>query len=200
MTPVASKPERRCLFLNLIDNALKYAIDAHSGQKRKGAGEYYIFHPLEAAAIVSTLTSDENIIAAAALHDVVEDTEKTVEDIRLNFGDRIAEIVSSETENKRPDLPKSETWMIRKTETVEDLKNRADFAEKAVALGDKLSNMRSFYRLKLSKGDEMWSLFAQKDPAKHWWYYRSIADALASEFEDTAAWKEYDELIHKVFD
>ena len=105
--------------MNIIDKAIHFATDAHRGQYRKGGKEYYIFHPLEVACIASALTSDESVIAAAALHDTVEDTATSIEDIRREFGSRIAAIVASETENKRNRLPKSETWETRKKETIE---------------------------------------------------------------------------------
>ena len=68
-----------------------------------------------------------------------------------------------------------------------------------MTLGDKLSNMRAFYRGKRRLGGAMWDAFNQKDPAAHHWYYRAIADALSG-LSDTPAWQEYDRLIRLVFD
>ena len=79
-------------------------------------------HPLEAASIAGMLTKDEDIICAAVLHDVVEDTDRQLEEIRELFGDRVAELVSSETENKRRYLPPEATWRIRKEESLKHLK------------------------------------------------------------------------------
>lgn len=186
--------------MNIIDKAIHFATDVHSGQYRKGGKEYYIFHPLEVACIASALTSDESVIAAAALHDTVEDTATSIEDIRREFGSRIAALVASETENKRHGLPKSETWETRKKETIEKLENCSDIGVLIVTLSDKLSNMRSFYRLKFSEGEKMWLHFSQKDPKWHLWYYRSIANILKCSFENTCAWAEYDRLISIVFD
>ncbi len=78
---------------------------------------------MEAAVIVSTMTSDQNVIAAAILHDVVEDAGIAMEEIEANFGERVRELVEAETENKREDLPPSETWRIRKEESLDVLKN-----------------------------------------------------------------------------
>jgi len=66
---------------NILDRAIVFATNAHEGQFRKGTKIPYILHPLEAAAIVGTMTTDEDVIAAAALHDVVEDTDTTVEEV-----------------------------------------------------------------------------------------------------------------------
>lgn len=68
-----------------------------------------------------------------------------------------------------------------------------------VTLGDKLSNLRSFYRNKERQGSAMWAHFHQTDPEEHHWYYRTIADVL-SPLAASAAWREYDWLIRKVFD
>ena len=98
---------------------------------------------MEVAAIVSTMTDDKAIISAAMLHDTVEDTDATIEDIRREFGDKVADLVSSESENKRDNLPSSDTWKIRKQETVDRLKNESSKEVKMIALGDKLSNIRA---------------------------------------------------------
>ena len=57
--------------MTLLDEAIRFAVQAHSGQPRKGTNMPYILHPLEAAAIVATMTDDLEIIAAAVLHDLV---------------------------------------------------------------------------------------------------------------------------------
>ena len=112
--------------ISLMDRAIIFATRAHSGTYRKGTNIPYIVHPIEAAAIVSTITHDPDMIAAAVLHDVVEDTDATVEEIRFFFNDRIARLVEAESENKRKDLPPQETWMIRKMETLNFLREEAD--------------------------------------------------------------------------
>lgn len=92
--------------ISLMDRAIIFATRAHSGTYRKGTHIPYIVHPIEAAAIVATMTDDPDMIAAAVLHDVVEDTDATAEDIRLFFNDHIAKLVEAESENKRKELPR----------------------------------------------------------------------------------------------
>ena len=70
--------------------------------------------------------------------------------------------------------------------------------EAIIVLSDKLSNMRALYRGKLRLGDGMWQYFHQRDPERHRWYYRALAEALAP-LRDTPAWREYDWLIAQVF-
>ena len=67
--------------MELFEKALCFAAEKHSGQRRKRASPLYIFHPMEAALIVSTMTSDQNVLAAAVLHDTIEDAGVTAEEI-----------------------------------------------------------------------------------------------------------------------
>lgn len=173
------------------------AVRAHAGTERRGKGYPYIIHPMEAMAIVSTMTADQELLAAAALHDVVEDTDYTVDDIRAEFGDRIATLVESESDSLTPGIPEEETWHERKRAAIERLA-KASRDAKMVALGDKLSNMRAIARDYAVKGDELWNLFHVKERRDHEWHYRSLADSLR-ELEGTAAFTEFEELINQVF-
>ena len=108
--------------MDIFDKAVIFAVKAHSGALRKGTGTPYILHPLEVAAIAGTLTKDPEILAACVLHDTVEDTKTTMEDIVSAFGERVAKLVASETEDKRGDMPPSDSWQIRKEESLRELK------------------------------------------------------------------------------
>ena len=70
---------------DLVADAVAFAAKAHRGQVRKGTSTPYIVHPMEAAAIVATITNDPAVIAAAVLHDVIEDTDYTADDVRRLF-------------------------------------------------------------------------------------------------------------------
>ncbi len=184
---------------DIISKAIMFAISAHSGQQRKGSRTPAIIHAMEAATIASTLTEDNDVIAAALLHDTVEDTDVTPEQILKMFGAKIAELVASETEDKHHELPAEESWMIRKEETISRLKASDDKNIKILWMSDKLSNIRSFYRLRLKYGDRMWDDFHQKDVNKQYWYYSEIAKALI-ELENTPAYCEYVDLVNKTFE
>ena len=184
--------------MNKVTEAIEFAAKAHDGMKRKKDKTPYILHPLEAAVIVGTMTDDCDVISAAILHDVVEDTDITIEEIEEKFGSRIRKLVESETENKRDDLPPEETWRIRKEESLEELANCGDTNVLMLWLGDKLSNMRSFYRIWKVEGDSMWQSFNQKDPLQQKWYYSSIAE-LTSSLKECSAWQEYNALLKIVF-
>lgn len=184
--------------MDKVTKAIEFAARAHDGMIRKKDKTPYILHPLEAAVIVGTMTADQDVISAAALHDVVEDTPVTIEEIEENFGKRVKELVEAETEDKRADLPPENTWRIRKEESLEELANCGDTGVLMLWLGDKLANMRSFYRIWKSEGDSMWQTFNQKDPMQQKWYYSSIAE-LTSPLKEFSAWQEYNELVKIVF-
>jgi len=80
----------------LINKAVKFAIKAHSGQKRK-SGEDYVIHPILVAVITSYFSEDEDVIAAAILHDIVEDTDYTIYYIKDKFGQNVANLVEGLT-------------------------------------------------------------------------------------------------------
>ena len=183
---------------NILDRAIIFATEAHKGQFRKGTQIPYILHPMEAAVIVGTMSDDQSLIAAAALHDVVEDAGVSIEEIEEKFGKRVRALVESETEDKRAELPPSDTWRIRKEESLSVLKNTEDIAVLIVWLGDKLANMRSIYRDFKTEGVQMWQRFNQKDVKQQAWYYRSIVD-LTKRLSDTSAWLEYKTLTELVF-
>lgn len=184
--------------MDKVTKAIEFAARAHDGMMRKKDKTPYILHPLEAAVIVGTMTADSDVISAAVLHDVVEDTEITIEEIEENFGSRVRRLVESETEDKRADLPPESTWKIRKEESLEELANCGDRDVLVLWLGDKLSNMRSFYRIWKNEGESMWQSFNQKDPVQQEWYYSSIAE-LTSSLKDFSAWQEYNELLKIIF-
>ena len=182
----------------LVNKAIIFATKKHSGQVRKFSHIPYILHPLEVASIIATLTDDENVIAAGILHDTVEDTDTTPEEIREEFGKRVYALVCSETEDKISERPASETWMERKQDSLLALEFTKDIDVKRMWLADKLSNIRSFYRTYLEIGDEMWLSLNQKDKSKQGWYYKSIKNSI-NELSDTAAFAEYAELVEKIF-
>ena len=184
--------------MELVSEAIAFAVKAHDGMRRKKSSSPYILHPMEAAVIVGTMTDDQNLIAAAVLHDVVEDAGITMDEIEARFGTRVRELVQSETEDKRDNLPPAETWRIRKAESLEVLKNTEDIGVLMVWLGDKLANMRSLYRDWKVEGDAMWQRFNQKDVTEQAWYYRSIA-LLTQRLSHTSAWLEYKTLTELVF-
>ena len=183
---------------DILDRAIVFAVKAHSGTERRGKGYPYIVHPMEAVEIVASMTADQELLAAAMLHDTVEDTDVTVEQIRAEFGDRVASIVAEESDEIPAGVSEEESWHGRKQAAMDRLA-RASLDAKIVALGDKLSNMRAIARDYAVQGDNLWNLFHAKDPKDHEWHYRGLAAAL-SDLNGTRAYQEFEKLINQVFE
>lgn len=175
----------------MIQEAAKFAMKAHEGMVRKGGRMPYIYHPLEVALLVARMTKDEEVIAAAYLHDVLEDTAVTEQELEQAFGGRVLELVKAETEDK------SLTWEERKAHTIRHL-GEAPYEVKILTLADKLSNLRATARDYLFMGDELWKRFNEKRRESHKWYAKGILDGL-QDMEDCQEYQEYKELYHFVF-
>lgn len=182
----------------LVDKAIKFAVDAHANTERRGKGFPYVIHVLEAMEIVATITNDPELLAAAALHDTVEDTDVTVDVIRREFGDRIAALVQAESDEMVAGVSEEDSWRGRKQAAINRLASASHDA-KIVAMGDKLSNMRAIARDYHRDGDKLWSLFhAPGGKADHAWHYHGLAESL-SELDGTEAYREFKEAIEDVF-
>ena len=168
--------------MTLFDKAAAFAIKAHQDKTRKLGKLPYVIHPFEVATIAATMTNDEHVLSAALLHDTIEDTETTEQDLRLNFGDRVTYLVLMETEEKLADMPRWKSWQERKEKSLKELADCTDRDVKILWLSDKLSNMRSFYRSWKIEGNSFWNKMNQRDPSKassrtrmhgrnttHWW-------------------------------
>ncbi len=181
---------------SVLDKAIIFAVKAHEGQTRKDGGAY-ILHPLEVAVIAGTMTKDTDVLAAAVLHDTVEDTETTAEDILNNFGPKIAELVAHETEDKRPEMKASASWKIRKEESLAVLKD-SGINSKILWVADKLSNMRSLAKDYDILGEAVFERFNEKDPKQQRWYHETVLE-YTKELAEYFAYKEYKALFNKVF-
>jgi len=181
----------------LLDRAIVFAVEAHRNTERRGKGFPYIVHPMEAVEIVATITNDQELLAAAILHDTIEDTDVTYEQLKREFGDRIADIVYAESDRFVEGVSEENSWHARKQAAITRLAE-APHDAKVVAMGDKLSNMRAIARDYKMKGDALWQIFHVTDKESHAWHYRGLADSLA-ELKDTFAYQEFVALIEQVF-
>lgn len=176
----------------MINKAILFATNAHAGQTRKGTTIPFIVHPMEVGVIVSHITTDEEIISAAILHDTVEDCPQvTIEQIREEFGEKIATWVACESEDK------TKTWMERKQYTIDHLKTQCKEVQ-YIALADKLANIRSIARDYKQVGEKLWQRFRMKDPKVQGWYYRSLVQSL-EDLSSLEEYQEYKKLVEEVF-
>ena len=164
-----------------LNQAIAFATERHAGQLRKGTALPYILHPLETLLILSQMQADMNLQIAGVLHDTVEDTDTTIEEIAALFGDDVASLVNHHSEDK------SKSWAERKTRAIMEAK-QADERIKMLILADKLSNLRAIARDYEAEGEKFWERFnAPKE--KQAWYYNGILDALSDlqQYTETAA-------------
>lgn len=184
----------------LLQKAIVFAAMKHEGVPRKGTTIPYFTHVMEAMEIVSRMTEDEEVRAAAVLHDTLEDTPTTKEELIHFFGERVAFLVDAESEDKRKDRPENETWLIRKKETIEHLLS-APHDIRMIALGDKLSNVRAMYKDYQVEGDAFWKKFNNPDPKEQGKYYCNLANVFwkDEEIRSTPAFREYTGLCSEVF-
>jgi (p)ppGpp synthase/HD superfamily hydrolase len=171
-------------------NAIIFAARKHKDQLRKGTDIPYIAHIMEVMQILIENNCSEEIVIAGILHDTLEDTKTTTDEIRRQFGSEILSIVQSETEDKSLD------WLERKSLSITHLFS-ADIATKVVCCADKLSNIRSIYADLQEIGEKVWERFnAPKDDIQL--YYERIIKAL-SEISDADMYKELENLVNDVF-
>ena len=177
--------------MTMLEEAIIYATVMHQGKVRKLQGKAFILHPMEVAQILSTMTDDEEIITAGILHDIVEDTDGTLAEIEKRFGERVAFLVASESENEYPDEDPTASWQRRKENSLIVLKNSDDNGVKMLWLADKLANIRSLAGAYSEKGEAVWEQLHQSDPEMQCWYYRSIAEIVELSLNKTGAFKEF---------
>ena len=140
------KMSRRKVNTALIIKAYNFALEHHRGQKRM-SGEDYIIHPLDVAYILADLQMDDATICAALLHDVVEDTEITHEDIVKNFGIEIAEMVAGVTKLSKIQYVTIEEQQVENYRKM-FLAMGKDIRVILIKLADRLHNMRTLSNLK----------------------------------------------------
>ena len=180
--------------MSIEELALEFAIKAHNGQIRKGEPDKpEFFHVLDVGNILKENGFDENVVAAGYLHDVVEDTKYTLEEVKKEFGDDIASLVEGASE---PD--KSLTWEERKKHTIENIK-KLDLRHKAIVCADKISNLEDLYYVFGKTGVKDFSNF-NRGYDKQKWYYTSIFESIIENEEMIPMFERYKELLIKVFD
>jgi len=147
--------------MELYETSVGLALRAHATQVRKTDGSPYITHPLTVAYIVSKHTSDETIVAAALLHDTLEDTSVGKEELVSLVGQDVVRIIEAVSENT--DLP----WEVRKAAYVESVLAGGE-AVWLVSVADKVHNATCLVRELKAKGDSVWSSFNRGKVEKLW--------------------------------
>ena len=148
----------------MIHKSIIFAAEAHNGQLRKGTQLPYIIHPMEVAQILSYIHAPEEVIIAGILHDVLEDTAVTYQDLADQFGDNVATLVSKCTNVC------SGPWRVRKQHIVTKLQTTKNQNAALILCADKISNLRSIvYDVKNVK-QAIWGRFSAPKEDVLWYY------------------------------
>lgn len=167
----------RPLLSPTLERALRRAATAHQGQARRGSGVPYFEHVVGVAIILDRLGFGEDVVIAGLLHDVVEDTDATLDDLRAEFGPAVADLVAHCSEVKLDARGRERPWIDRKRDHLAALTD-APAEARAVILADKLHNLLSI-ACDFRDGLPVWSLFhADRDSVL--WYYRTAIESSGS--------------------
>lgn len=174
-----------------LDYAILFATKAHDGQRRKSDNVSMIFHPFTVAMLLKNENMSEDCVIAGILHDVVEDTKYTLEDIENIFGRNIKNIVEEVSENKEL------LWEERKRESIDKLKNASEEG-KMLACADKVNNLETLYEIYIEKGEQTWNCFNRPKEYQKW-YYTEIYNSIMNNFNENNLTKRYKNILDKLF-
>lgn len=180
--------------MDIKEKAKLFAIQAHMGQIRKNEPDKpMIMHPINVGELLESYGYDDNVVAAGYLHDVVEDTKYTIEDIDKEFGSDIASLVMGASE---PD--KSLSWEERKKHTILEVKN-LPFRNKLVVCADKINNLEDL-SLKFQKnGNRDFSNFKRGEESQKWYYTNVYESLVNNENENLPIFKRLKNALDEVF-
>lgn len=152
--------------------ALQFAAKAHDGQYRKQSNIPYITHPMMVGVFLQDANCSVDAIIAGYLHDTLEDTDVTEDQIEQQFGSYVLELVKACSE---PD--KSKSWEERKTRTIDFLRNEATVEVCYITCADKLHNVRTIITDYKKFQDDLWGKF-NRGRQDQKWYYTSLVEVL----------------------
>lgn len=144
---------------------------------------------------MEVMTGDKHLMAAGVLHDVVEDTDATIENVYAKFGEEVGALVEGHTE-----MHKEDPWEKRKQEALAHLA-QAEEREQMLVLADKLANVRAIARDYARYGEDLWQRFKRGRDVQSWYYHAAVKAMAALEFDSAAApfYKEFEDKVNEVF-
>jgi (p)ppGpp synthase/HD superfamily hydrolase len=172
---------RRPRLSERLERALRFASEQHEGQVRRGSKTPYVEHVVAVSWILDRAGFEEDTVIAGLLHDTVEDTAATLEEIAARFGEPVAAIVSHCSEIKNDSEGRTRPWIDRKRDHLAAVA-AAPAAARAVILADKLHNLLSI-AIDLREGRPIWSLF-HADREQVLWYHQAMVIACAGNEDD----------------
>ena len=180
--------------IDVKEKAKIFAIKAHKGQIRKNEQDKpMIMHPISVGMLLEEFGYDDNVIAAGYLHDVVEDTKYTIEDIKQEFGDDIASLVMGASE---PD--KSLSWEERKKHTIEQTKT-LPLRNKLLICADKINNLEDIMLKFIKFNNRDFSAFKRGEEQQKWYYSNVYESIIYGEDSNLPIFKRLKEVLDVVF-
>lgn len=156
--------------MELIEKALRVAVSAHKEQVRKTDGSPYVVHPIMVARYVEQHGFAPHVVAAALVHDVLEDTTVSEDELRNELGDTVVNIVTAVSEDKKLQ------WMDRKKKYIADV-TAAHEEVWAVSIADKIHNAESLISFHKKHGADTWKNF-NKGKEEKVWFERTLYENL----------------------
>ena len=150
------KPE-----LSLIEKAIRIIVTAHANQKRKNDGSPYVVHPLMVAIKLMKYNFSDEVIAAALVHDILEDTDISEQELRDNLGNGVVDLVKMVTNDNFL------SWEDKKNKYIETVRNGSEEA-KAISIAGKIHNAENFLFTYNQIGSEIWKKFSRGKEKKMW--------------------------------
>lgn len=175
--------------LSLIERALRIAALAHKDQVRKEGNTPYIVHPVMVALDLKTRGFSDEIVAAALVHDVLEDTDFSEEQLESELGSSVMEIVRAVTNDD------SLSWEQKKLHYIETVRSGSEGA-KAVATADKVHNAKSLLAAHKQQGEALWSHFKAGKEMKIW-FEKAMLEMLKETWENPLV-SEYESLVEEM--
>ena len=178
-----------------IEYAIYYATRAHKNQRRKIEDVDMIFHPFTVGMILQRNNCDEDIVTAGILHDVVEDTKYSFDDIEKDFGKQIRDYVYDASD---PD--KSLEWEDRKQHTIDQIKN-APLGSKLIVACDKISNLEDLEDcIELYGEEKSWSSLKRNKEKQKWYYTKVYESCIEGVDKNHPIFQRYADILKRLFD
>jgi guanosine-3',5'-bis(diphosphate) 3'-pyrophosphohydrolase len=155
-----------------LERAMRWAAQSHHGQTRRNSQTPYFEHVAAVALVLVGAGFDEDVVIAGLLHDLVEDTAVTLDDVTTRFGTAVAELVRHCSEVKIDAAGKKRPWIDRKRDHLAALA-LAPFEARAIILADKLHNLISI-ELDIEENRPVWSEFHAERSQVIWYYHTTI--------------------------
>lgn len=184
------------IFISKLYDALNFALKYHGKvlQVRKSTNIPYIIHPVGVMQILLQYTDDPEIIQAGILHDIIEDTNGTSEDIEKAFGARVKNLVLQASEPDHETLD----WEERKKHTVNYVATEAPMDALYVICADKLHNFSTIVEDHQKLGENVWQKFNRGKDSQRW-YYKSMSEAILSRDKNNPLFQAFYRLVHDFF-